>query len=204
MRVCALLVALVLTAGVSSAAAQTSPSFGVKAGANFANLDFSNVDDLDPDQRIGFIGGAFMLFPVTPTFGLQVEALYSQKGAKFEENDTELRYELDTFEVPVLARYTFPSSTNTSFHFFAGPSFGFKLSANEIFEFDDEEEKTDIGDEVAGLDFGLTFGVGIEFGKFVIDGRYTHGFTNLNDSEDDFELGETKSRVFSIMAGFRF
>jgi len=54
------------------------------------------------------------------------------------------------------------------------------------------------------MDFGLVFGAGIEFGKFVIDGRYTHGFTNLNDSEEDGDAVEFKSRVFSIMAGFRF
>ena len=205
MRVCALLIALVLTAGVSSAAAQTGASFGIKAGANFANLDFSgDVVDLSFDQRIGFVGGAFMLFPVSPTFGFQVEGLYSQKGAKLEENDTVLRLEMDTFEVPVLARYTIPSSSNTSFHLFAGPSFAFKLSADEVFEFDGDEEKTDIGDDVAGMDFGLVFGAGIEFGKFVIDGRYTHGFTNLNDSEEDGDAVEFKSRVFSIMAGFRF
>ena len=205
MRVCVILLALVLTAGVSSASAQTGSSFGVKAGANFANLDFSGDDvDLSFDRRIGFIGGAFMLFPVSPTFGLQVEGLYSQKGAKFDEDDFESRIELDTFDVPVLARYTIPSSTDTSFHLFAGPSFGFKLSANEIEQFGDGDgEKTDISDDVAGIDFGLVVGAGIEFGRFVIDGRYTHGFTNLNDS-DESDTVEIKSRVFSIMAGFRF
>jgi hypothetical protein len=205
MRVCVLLVALVLTAGVSSASAQTGASFGVKAGVNFANLDFSGGDDVDFsfDQRMGLVAGLFAVVPMTETFGFQIEGLYSQKGAKADEGDFENRLELDWFEVPVLARYTIPSSTNTSFHLFAGPSFAFKVRARSIFEFEDEEEEDqDIDDDIRGLDFGLVFGAGVEIGKFVLDGRYTHGLNDINDTDD--EIIEFKSRVFSIMAGFRF
>lgn len=205
MRTCTLLTALFLTVGVSSASAQTGASFGVKAGANFANLDFSG-DGVDPslDRRVGLVAGAFMLFPMSETFGFQIEGLYSQKGAKFVEDDFEDSIELDSFDVPVLARYTIPSSTNTSFHLFAGPSFGFKLSAKSTSSFDGEDdEEIDISDDVKGVDFGLVVGAGIEFGKFVIDGRYTHGLSNLNNDSEAEGL-ETKSRVFSIMAGFRF
>lgn len=205
MRVCTLLVALVLTVGVSSASAQTGASFGVKAGVNFANLDFSGDDvNVSFDQRVGLVAGAFMLFPMTETFGFQVEGLYSQKGAKFEDDDFEESIELDQFEVPVLARYTIPSTTGTSFHLFAGPSFGFKLSAKARSSFDgDDDEEIDVDDEYKGLDFGLVFGAGVEFGRFVVDGRYNLGLTNLNDDDANDGL-ETKSRVFSIMAGFRF
>jgi hypothetical protein len=200
-----MLVALMLTVGVSSATAQTGASFGVKAGANFANLNFSGDDEVDVsfDQRIGLVAGAFVLVPMSETFGFQIEGLYSQKGATFEEGDFEERIEMDWFDVPVLARYTIPSSTNTSFHLFAGPSFSFKLGAKSIFEFEGEgEEEEDFEDEVKGFDFGLVIGAGVEFGRFVIDGRYTHGFTDLNDVED--EIVETRNRVFSLMAGFRF
>ncbi len=50
-------------------------------------------------------------------------------------------------------------------------------------------------------------GAGVDFGKFTIDGRYTHGLTDLNDFDeilDDDEIVEVKNRVWSIMAGFRF
>jgi len=203
MRVYVMLAALILTVGVSSASAQTSPSFGVKAGVNFANLDFSGDDvDVSFDQRMGLSAGAFVLAPMSETFGFQIEGLFSQKGAKFEEEGFEESIEFDWFEVPVLARYTIPSSTNTSFHLFAGPSFGFKLGAKSKFEFDGEEEEEDVDDQFKGFDLGLVIGAGVDFGKFTIDGRYTHGFTDLNDVDD--EIVEIKNRVFSIMAGFRF
>ena len=206
MRVYALLVAMVLTVGVPNAAAQTGASFGVKAGVNFANLDFSGDDsvDLSFDRRVGLVGGAFVLFPMSETFGLQIEGLVSQKGAKFEEDDFEDSVEIDSFDVPVLARFTIPSTTDTSFHLFAGPSFGFTLNAKSRTSFDGEDdEEIDISDETETLDFGLVIGAGVEFGRIVLDGRYTHGFTNLNKDEANDGL-EIKSRVFSIMAGFRF
>ena len=204
MRVYTLAFALILTVGGSSASAQTGVSFGVKAGANFANLDFSGDDvDVSFDRRVGLVAGAFMLVPMTDTFGFQVEGLYSQKGAKFEEDGFEGSLKLDSFDVPVLARYTIPSSTDTSFHLFAGPSLGFKLSAKSKTSFDGEDDEEDISDDVAGVDFGVVIGAGLEFGRFVVDGRYTHGLTNLNKAEDNDGV-ETKSRVFSIMAGFRF
>ena len=204
MRVYTLAFALILTVGGSSASAQTGVSFGVKAGANFANLDFSGDDvDVSFDRRVGLVAGAFMLVPMTETFGFQVEGLYSQKGAKFEEDGFEGSLKLDSFDVPVLARYTIPSSTDTSFHLFAGPSLGFKLSAKSKTSFDGEDDEEDISDDVAGVDFGVVIGAGLEFGRFVVDGRYTHGLTNLNKAEDNDGV-EIKSRVFSIMAGFRF
>ena len=204
MRVQTLALALILTVGGSSASAQTGVSFGVKAGANLANLDFSGDDvDVSFDRRVGLVAGAFMLVPMTETFGFQVEGLYSQKGAKFEEDGFEGSLKLDSFDVPVLARYTIPSSTDTSFHLFAGPSLGFKLSAKSKTSFDGEDDEEDISDDVAGVDFGVVIGAGLEFGRFVVDGRYTHGLTNLNTAEDDDGV-EIKSRVFSIMAGFRF
>ncbi len=205
MRVYTLALALILTMGGSSASAQTGVSFGVKAGANFANLDFSGDDvDVSFDRRVGLVAGAFMLVPMTDTFGFQVEGLYSQKGARFEEDGFEGSVTLDSFDVPVLARYTIPSSTDTSFHLFAGPSFGFRVSAKSKSSFDGEaEEDEDISDDLEAVDVGVVVGAGLEFGRFVVDGRYTHGLTNLNKAEDNLGV-EIKSRVFSIMAGFRF
>jgi len=205
MRVYGLLIGLVLTLGVSSAAAQTSPSFGVKAGVNFANLDFDADDvNLSFDRRTALVAGGFVLWPVRDTFGLQVEGLFTQKGAKIEDDGIEGSIKLDFFEVPVLARFSVPSSTRTSFHLFAGPSFGFRLRARSEAESEGESEDLDISDDVAGFDLGLVVGAGVEFGRIIVDGRYTHGLTNLNTSPDDQDDVKIKSRVFSIMAGFRW
>ena len=52
------------------------------------------------------------------------------------------------------------------------------------------------------FDLGLVAGAGLEFGRFVIDGRYTWGLSNIN--KDESEDVKIKNRVFAVMAGIRF
>jgi hypothetical protein len=203
MRLCSIVVALtVLTGGV--AAAQEQPAaVGVKAGMNFSNLNFEgDGETVSLDQRKGFVGGLFVVWPATSRVALQTEALYSQKGAQMEEGSASGKIKLDYIDVPVLARFSSPVSGGTSFHVFAGPSFSFRVSAKAESKFEDEEESEDIDDDVERFDFGVVAGAGLEFGRFVIDGRYTWGLSNINkDETDDVKI---KNRVFAVMAGIRF
>jgi hypothetical protein len=186
------------------ASAQEQPAaVGVKAGMNFSNLNFDGDGaSLNLDQRKGFVGGLFVVWPATGRVALQTEALYSQKGAQMEEGDASGKIKLDYIDVPVLGRFSSPVSGGTSFHVFAGPSFGFRVSAKAESSFGDEEESEDIDDDVERFDLGLVAGAGLEFGRFVIDGRYTWGLSNINkDEADDVKI---KNRVFAVMAGIRF
>lgn len=54
------------------------------------------------------------------------------------------------------------------------------------------DAREDLDDEIKGFDRGIVIGAGIELGKFVIDGRCTHGLTDLNNSET--EIVEIKNR----------
>lgn len=203
MRAYAALVGVFLLAGVSDAAAQNY-SGGIKAGINFSNVEFDGDGvDVNFDSRKGLIGGAFVVLPVSGAFGVQIEGLYSQKGATIEEDGGEGRIELDYIEIPVLARFSSaPGANATSFHVFAGPSFGFNIRARTEAELDGESESQDISDDVKGFDLGLVVGAGVELGRVVIDGRYTWGFTNINeDLQDDVKV---HNRAFAIMAGIRF
>ena len=202
MRSAGIVLALLLVCG-SPAFAQQPAAFGVKAGVNFANLNFEGEDaDVNFDSRMGFVGGLFVVVPSNSPFALQAEALYSQKGAQFDSEGFESKVRANFLEVPVLARFSTPASNGSSFHVFAGPSFGFKLSAEAVDSFEGEEETTDLDDETKSFDLGLVIGAGVEFGKFVIDGRYSWGMTDLN--KDDTEDLKVKTRTFSVMAGFRF
>ena len=83
----------------TSAAAQTAPTFGVKGGVNFANLNFDSDDvNMGFDRRTGLVAGGFVLWPVQDAFSLQVEGLFSQKGATVEEDGAEGSIKLDFFE----------------------------------------------------------------------------------------------------------
>jgi hypothetical protein len=202
MRSAGIVLALLLVCG-NPAFAQQQAASGVKGGINFANVNFEGEDaDVNFDSRTGFVGGLFVVVPSNNQFALQAEALYSQKGAKVEEGGFTSTIKLDFLDVPVLARFSTPATNGSSFHVFAGPSFGFKLSAEAESSFEGEEDSDDLDDEVKSFDLGLVLGAGVEFGRFLIDGRYTWGMTDLNN--DDTEDVKAKTRTFSIMAGFRF
>ena len=203
MRFCSMVLALLVVVAGTASAQEQSAAVGVKAGINFANLNFEGDGaTVNLDQRKGVVGGLFVIWPADGRLGLQTEVLYSQKGAQMEEGGDSAKIKLDYIDVPVLARFSSPVSTGTSFHVFAGPSFGFRVSAKAESSFEDEDDSEDIEDDVERFDFGLVAGAGLEIGRFLVDGRYTWGLSNINKVEsDDVKI---KNRVFSVMAGIRF
>src|SRR5215203_3171473 len=202
MRVYAIVLCLVL--GASTAARAQDPVFGVKAGINFANLDFhGDLADINFDQRIGFAGGLFMVWPGNSKAALQVEALYSQKGTSLDDDEGEGALKLDYLDVPILARFSSGPANKASFHVFGGPSLGFKLRAHATGDFAEDSDDEDIGDDTETFDFGMVVGAGVDFGKMTIDARQSWGLSNvIKDADDDDE--KVKTRTFSVMFGIRF
>ena len=201
MRICSLVLCAVLCTASSAMAQQAV--FGVKAGINLANINFDPEPEEDVlEARTGFVGGLFVVVPMTDLIAFQGEALYSQKGTTFEADGDEGKIELDYLEVPLLLRVGNAPSGQTSFHGFAGASLGLKLRSTFTATFDGETEDEDIDDDVETFDFGLVAGAGVDFGRFTLDGRYTWGLTNV--SSVDADEVKMKNRVFSIMAGVRF
>jgi hypothetical protein len=170
---------------------------GVKAGLNIATLNISDEDN--EESRAGLVLGVTFMKPLRDRVGLQVEALYSQKGAKFSEDGFEDTIKLDYIEIPVLANFTAGSNDRMSFHVLAGPSFAFNTKAEIRSEFDGEEETVDIGDDVKGADVGFIIGAAVQSGQLIFDARYNFGLMNiLDDEEDDEESVKTRTFTFSV------
>jgi hypothetical protein len=201
MRVYAMVLCLVL--GVSTAARAQEAVFGVKAGISYANLTFDGPEaDVNFDQRIGFVGGLFMVWPATSKAALQVEALYSQKGTSLDNEEGKGALKLDYLEVPILARFSSAPATRGSFHVFGGPSLGFKMRAHGTGDFADNGDDQDVGDDVETFDFGMIVGAGVDVGHLTLDARQNWGLSNVNKDPGDDE--KVKTRTFSVMLGIRF
>lgn len=192
-----LVVALVLSSA-PAAMAQNQGS-GIKGGVNFAELDIDPGDFDFFERRTGLVAGAFFVLPVAPHFSIQPEALYAQKGAKVADEDGGGALKLDYLDLPVLVRWDSSDRGEARFNVFAGPSFNFRMRVRE----DTGDEEIDISEEIERFDLGLVFGAGVEFGKFLIDGRYQHGLRTVNQFRDE-EGFEARNRSFSLMGGFRF
>jgi hypothetical protein len=206
MRTIVVLVAMaILILGVSLPLHAEGLVFGVKGGVNMAKLtgDVGSVD-----WRTAFTGGAFLSWPIGEIFVLQPEAIFTMKGAKeqvtFEDTPVDLTVKLTYFEIPILARVNIPTSGTVDPYVFAGPAFGFKVSAKGQAEAGGFTAEEDI-EGIASTDVGIVAGAGLEFRltsiRLLIEGRYEAGLMNVNDSE---LAGDAKNAALSFMAGLGF
>lgn len=198
LRVGAILVTILAVAAAPTFAQATG---GVKIGVNFSKLTFSEEgdEDLTTDSRTGLVVGGFVDVPITELFSFQPEILYSQKGGKQEIPGLgDSKVKIDLVQIPVLFKANFAGTSVRPFVVF-GPGFGFVTSA-KIEEPDIED--LDIKDDVASVEVSGIIGAGIQFGRGIVEFRYDHGFTDLDDDEED--ISEAKGKTWSILFGFGF
>jgi opacity protein-like surface antigen len=154
---------------------------------------------VSPENRVAFAGGLFAGIRVTPSFLIQPEVLYTQKGARYEVAGEEAVIKLDYVEVPVLLKGRFGSG-GVKPSVFAGPAMAIKVSGKS--EFRGEEEDAE---DVKSTDFGVVFGAGLDFavgsGAFTIDARYTLGLTTFVDVPDPDDV---KNGVWTFSVGYAF
>ena len=178
--------------------AQAQVAVGVKAGLNVATLSGDEADGLDP--RLGFAGGLQARYDLTPSFALQAEVLYSQKGADEGEGADAGTYALDYVEIPVLARVAIPVTRLADAGVYAGPSFG--IPVNGEFRSDIEAvPDIDYGDDLS-TDVGVAVGVDFYSGPVGIDLRYTTGLKDVFDGVRG--LTDVRNQAFTVSLGYRF
>jgi len=205
-----LLIAAVAVFGLSNA---QETSFGLKAGANLANIVG---DDADGDMRFSFHIGGVAEIPLAQDFFFGPEILYSSQGTKSTDEETfagvtikeEIVLKLDYIQIPLMAKYYVADN----FSLELGPQIGFLLSAKADFDYtatgqgvdESESESEDIKEFISGFDYGLNIGLGykLENGLF-FQGRYNIGLANINDFEgsDDFK---NQNSVIQFSVGFMF
>ncbi|MBW1789919.1 MAG: outer membrane beta-barrel protein [Deltaproteobacteria bacterium] len=212
---------------------QKKGGFKIMGGLSMANVSFPSDPDVTekPKYRMGFIAGIGYEFNLAPSFAVEVNALYHQKGFKYEEKSSEsiqigddiytyedkLIMKTDELSVPILLKYKFPGSV--AFYLAGGFEVAFVLSNKADYTgttykngaVDNEEKSsTDVKEFTSSMDYGAVFGGGIGFamGKsnLVIDARYYLGLANLldNSSLDETSDDWLKSRAIVIMLGLAF
>jgi len=189
--------------------------FGVKAGLNLATIA---VDDVDENNfKAGFHAGLSAKFPLSESFALQPEVLFTQKGAKtvydtdflgFDVADGETTYNLNYIDIPVYAVYNFTEN----FNLHLGPYLGILVSANaetqaEVLEFinvDDSDELNE--DRFNTITYGLTGGLGFDLGMLSIGANYNLGLAPVAEEDDIAEelIGDATNNVIQIYIGIIF
>jgi hypothetical protein len=157
---------------------------GLRVGASWATIsdDVDMPSGVERPWRPGFTIGLASSFSTGGIFAIAPEINFSQRGnrtenllsANGETFDSENRY--NYLEVPVLFRLSFGETLGGYIN--AGPTFSYwlggKMDTEDInFSEIDEEKRWEIGGAIGG---GVKLNTGI--GSFLIDLRYTRGFTD--------------------------
>lgn len=163
--------------------------------------------------NMGWGLGGFYTIQTSPTFGVQIEGQYIRRGTKldlkgsdgFTTLSLETEFQLNYFEIPLLARFS--PSPDAKFRpvFMAGPVIGFKTGANLNMSIEGESESESISEGYKSTTFGLLGSLGFsaqvgETSYLTAQARYYHGLTN---PLDDDEI-EAKSGDFGIFVGMEF
>jgi Outer membrane protein beta-barrel domain len=169
--------------------------FGIKAGVNIANQNYSDDFNADTKAIVMFHGGVFVTWMFSEKLGLQPEALFSMQGSK--EDGYDYKVITNYVNIPVLVRY----DITDMFSVHAGPQFGVLLSADAEYS----GGKTDIKEYYKGTDIGIAIGaeaddLPLNLGVGV---RYILGLTNVAEEDIDFADASVKNGVLQIYVKFR-
>jgi hypothetical protein len=208
--------ALVAVAAAPAAHAQ-SVRFGLKAGANLSNLSGDVVQQDQYKNRFGFQGGAMLnLGLIDDDFlAIQLEALYSQKGFKYADqqftlggntfrNTGNVRY--DYLDIPVLLRL----KTGGVF-FEAGPQYSYLLNISNNRSFTQNgnvvasaSSTTSNLDNVKRSELGYAAGLGFQAESgFLIGLRYNGAFTDFaKEGYSNNEFRNARNSTFQAYVGF--
>jgi len=174
-------------------------NFGAKAGVNFASITGDDTDDLD--MRTSLHVGVVAEIVISETFSFQPELLYSAQGAKESIENVDLTFKVDYLNLPLMAKFY----VGEGFSLEAGPQIGFLLSSKFEGEEDGNSMSVDMKDYLKGIDFGLNLGFGYKLESGLNFGaRYNLGFSDLNDSEEEFGTSSIKNSVIQAYVGFFF
>lgn len=181
-------------------------TFGIRAGANLANIYDTKAEELSFDSKLGFAGGVFATIPLGNLLAIQPEVLFSQKGFRSSGNifgvPTEYTRTSNFIDIPILLTVR-PTSWLS---IVAGPEFNFMLSQNDKFTmgtFTSEQEKQFENDNIRKNILGIHVGLDINIRQFVISPRAAIDFQD-NKGDGTSTDPRYKNAVFQLTLGYRF
>jgi len=194
-----------LTAGIVEQAPPPggggAPASGVGIGAKLGPL-FTSYSAASCDgcfnTNTGFEGGIWFGGNRGGRIGVMGEILYAKKKQEASGPGLTGSTSLQYLEIPILTRINIGSRSRNgvSIYGLVGPVFDINLKASI--------GDLDVKNKYESLDLGILGGVGIEITRFLVEGRFNHGFRNVLKSGNAGAFGDIKTNSFAVLFGFRF
>jgi opacity protein-like surface antigen len=194
-------------------------------------------DRFESEWYLRFGAGATLSLAFNPKLALDTDVLYMQKGAKQDgritalvEGDNEeyvipvtvtADWKLDYIVLAPMVRYA-PLGAEGGPYFLGGVEVGFLMKAKTDREIaylgGRVSASDDIKDDLKSTDFAVNLGAGLQFPispsiSFLLEGRYSHGLTDINDKlvlettvpgASTVTQPDIKTRCIYALAGVRF
>ena len=185
----------------------SSPKFGIKGGVNFSNLYTEEVED--NNVLTGFNVGVFAKLPITETFAIQPELLYTTKGAQLEYNNAFVNgtstFKLNYLELPVLLVI----NLNENFTIHGGPYFAYLIdgkatndSSGTLFDVENNLDNEDFNK----FDTGISVGIGYDTDKIGFGIRYNYGLQKVGKERDyngtNYTFPDGKNSVINLYLSY--
>jgi hypothetical protein len=203
--------------------AQTSPSFGVRAGLSSAKmsgeaannlndlLDFTN-GGVTTNSHTGFFGGGYVNIPLTGQLSVEPALYYTQKGYElrgelnvkgldFLGANAKAKLTSNYIDLPILLKGNFGG-----FQVFAGPQISYLAKADlrttaGLLGFNLLNKTMDATEQFNRWDAGITGGVGYQFANGLnITAAYDHGLSKADKNQNM----EAYNRSFKVGLGISF
>lgn len=194
------LVALVGVIGYNANAQESG--FLVKAGLNLNNI---KDNDGTGDNNVGFHLGAGYEYAFTENFAIEPGVYLDTRGAKAKEGEITAKINMIGVTIPVLAKGKFAVGNDFSLFANVGPYVNLNFSGKMKAEGYGESVSQDIkfgsnAGEMKTANFGLNFGGGVEFKKFILGLGYDLGLSNVSNVEGN----KAKLHALKISVGYKF
>lgn len=186
---------------------KVQPRAGVKAGLNISNLTISEIDA--QNNRYGYHLGLFSQIPLQNRFGLQLETLYTTKGAGVTTNadfefgttpPTEVEIYLNYLDIPVAGVYKI-----NRFVTLQGGIYGNILLSSQVEAIGDDIVPGVNRDQFNRFGFGIFAGAGFNVHPITLGVRYNYGITTIGQENLPGQyLNETRHTVFQMYVEYNF
>ena len=203
--------------------AQTTPSFGARAGITYAGvrgdalnslnklLDFT-AGAIKPSSTVGFFAGGYATIPVTDVVSVEPGIYYSQKGyelngalnlkgIEFLGANAKAKLQLQYIDVPVLLKGNF-----NGLQLFAGPQISYLTHADlkttaGVLGINLLNNSTNATAQFNKWDVGLTAGVGYQLTNGVnLTASYDYGLSKMDANQSV----KSYNNAFKVGVGISF
>lgn len=156
-------------------------------------MNLSDITKGENKMKVGLAAGAELEYMLSDNASISAGAIYSMQGCKGKGEESNVKYNFDYINIPILANYYFAKG----FAVKAGVQPAFKVSSKA--KADGASENLD---GYKSFDLAIPLGLSYEISNFVIDARYNLSLTKIHDDVEGVEYG--KNQVIQITLGYKF